>query len=156
MFFALPFAESVPVIIVALFMLFMMTLIWMFPVAYIIMVCTIMTASFESFNKYLEENLTQNLVSKTCQFQRLRQLHLNLSKMVSYLDKDFGIYFAFIFVFIIGFVCVLVYAGLKTSMDNLALLAIIFVASSALSILGIVSVYAAFVHEAVSQKKYIA
>ena len=155
-FFALPFAESVSVIIVALSMMFMMTLIWIFPVTYIVMLCIMMTASFKSFNKCLEENLTQNLVSKTCQFQRLRQLHLNLSKMVLYLDKDFGIYLAFLFVFIIGFVCVVLYAGLKMNLDNLALVAIIFVASSALSILGIVSVYAAFVHEAVSQKKYIA
>ena len=148
---SLPFRDSVPVVAATVCSATMFILTWTFPLQYIIMVCTVMKSAFESFNRGLEDNISQDIVSKTFQFQRLRKLHLNLSKMVLHLDKDFGVYFAFIFLFVSGFVCIQLYAGLKLELGNLTLFATIFIGLAEVSFLGLVAVFAAWVHEAVSK-----
>ena len=147
---SLPFPDSIPVVAIFLCAAFIALLIWTFPIEYIIMVCTVLTCAFEAFNRCLEDNISQDIVSKTFQFQRLRKLHLNLGKMVTYLDNDFGSYFAFIFVFNIGFVCLQLYAALKLELDNLALFSILCFGLTYTLALGLVAVFAAWVHEAVS------
>lgn len=150
MFFAAPFSKSVSVLIVSVCLLAVITMLWILPLFYIILLSTLLTSTFEAFNQYLENQISQKCFTITRQFQKIRLLHLNLSKMVSDLDKDFGYYFATIFVFSIGLSCFILYQIIRNPMNGLTLVMFLFWLMSELSLLGAVSVFAAFVNEAVS------
>ena len=149
-FFAAPFQESIVMVFLENFFFMALTLIWIIPMFYIIVVSTMLVSTFEVFNKFLEKHIEQNSATMTNQFQRIRQLHLNLCKMVSHLDQDFGYYFAVIFVFSVGLSCFLLYLILKSQPAILVLVIFLFWLISILSLLGTISVFAAFVNEAVS------
>lgn len=149
-FFSAPFASSVPVLVIEMGILTVITIIWTVPVFYIILISSVFTFTFEVFNKFLENHIEKNSATMTCQFQKIRTLHLNLSKAVTYMDEDFGCYFAALFVFSIGLACFILYLILKTPMDTITIVTFLFWMSAPLVLLGSVSVFAAFVNEAVS------
>ena len=65
-FDAAPFAPSIPVLIVANCLMIEITLLWVMPVFYIIVISSLLIATFETFNEYLENHITQNLTNMTC------------------------------------------------------------------------------------------
>ena len=150
-FFASPFAKSVTVLVFVFIVYAIVTLIWILPVFHIIQVSTILIATFEVFNEYLENHIKQNSIAMTCLFQKIRQLHLNLCKMISHLDQDFGCFFAAVFVFSVGIACFNLYVILKIPMNTLDLIMFFFWLTSILAFMGGVSVFAAFVNDAVSR-----
>ena len=149
-FYASPLPKSVPAFLIAFLIFTNATLIWIMPMFYITSVSTIFVSTFEVFNEFLENHIKHNSITMTCQFQRIRQLHLNLCKMVSHFDQDFGYYFAMTFVFSVGLACFILYVILKVHMNTLDLVMFFFWLLSVLTLLGAVSVFAAFVNEAVS------
>ena len=150
MFFAAPFTKSVTTLTVAMLILTVQTLIWIFPMFYIILISTLLIQTFEAFNDFLEKHIANNVIKMTCKFHKIRVLHLNLSKMVSELDRDFGYYYAVVFVLSIGLACFILYQILKTSMATIDLVMYLFWMLSCLAFLGAVSVFAALVNEEVS------
>ena len=141
-----PFSKSIPIQVIGGFILASQTLIWILPFGYIVLVATFLTITFEELNKLLENLITENCFNMACEFRQIRLLHLNLSKMVSYLDKDFSCYFATLFVFGICLACFNLYNIVKTPMDTLNLMMTVFWLMSALTLLGIVSVSAAILN----------
>lgn len=105
----------------------------------------LITVAFDVFNEYLENHVAQNTTGMTCQGQRIRLLHLNLSKMVSYLDNDFGYYLAAIFVFSIDLSCFILFMTLRSQVDTLTLAMFVCWWMSPLSLLRAVSISAAVV-----------
>ena len=83
-------------------------------------------------------------------FQKMRILHLNLGKMVSHFDQDFGCYLAAKFVFSIGISCFFLYKILKNPMDVVSVVLFGFWLIMPLVLLALVSISAAIVHDMVS------
>ena len=148
--FAAPFAKSVSTIGLSMGIMVVLTLLWLFPAFYIIFISTLLMQTFEVFNNFLEKHIAQNILKMTCKFHKIRLLHLNLSKMVAELDKDFGYYFALIFVFNIAIACFILYQILKTQLETIDLVMYLFWMFSSLALLGGVSVFAAYLNESVS------
>ena len=149
-FFSAPFDKSVPSIFLEVCLFFTCNLIWIFTFFYIILVSILLTSTFEVFNGHLETHIQQNCATMTCQFQNIRQLHLNLCKMVSYVDQDFGCYFAVTFLFNVGLACFILYVMLKSEHDILELLMFVSWLIIQLALLGAISIFAAFLNETVS------
>ena len=149
-FYSAPFSRSVPVLVIGVFMFSIITLIWCLPVFYIILMSYLLTVTFEAFNDFLEAHIEKHSLTMTNQFQRIRTFHLNLCKMVTHLDQDFGWYFAALFVFSIGLACFILYQLIKTSMDTMTIVTFCFWMIGPLVQLGSASVFAAFLNEAVS------
>ena len=154
-FYAAPFAPSVPVLVITNCLMVEITLLWIIPACYMIVISTLLTTMFEVFNEYLENHIKLNLTKMTCKCQRIRLLHLNLSKMVSYLDNDFGYYMAATFVFSIGLSCFILYMVLRSPMDTLTLVLFVFWILSPMCLLAAVSIHAAIVNDTVSNFKVI-
>ena len=152
-FFVAPFEKSALLIILENVVFMILTAIWIFPMFYIIVVSTLLISTFEVFNKFLEKHIEQNSATMTCKFQKIRQLHLNLCKVVSYLDQDFRCYFAAIFLFSVGLSCFILYVILKSQDDIMELVMFLFWLTSIMTLLGAISVFAAFVNEEVSINK---
>ena len=149
-FFAAPFVKSVPQLIADGFFIIMITLIWLVPVFYMMTVSTLLTSSFEAFNESLDSRISMNDTNATKSCQRMRILHLNLGKMVSLFDQDFGCYFAAQFVFSIGISCFLLYQILRNSMEIVTVVLFGFWMTMPLALLALASISAAIVHDAVS------
>ena len=151
MFYAAPFAPSIPVLIVANCMMIEVTLLWIMPVFYIIVISSLLIETFDSFNVYFENHIKQNMTKMTCLCQRIRLLHLNLGKMVSILDNDFGYYLAATFVFGIGLSCFILFMVLRSQHDTLSLVMFIFWILSPMCLLAAVAIHAAKLNDSVSK-----
>ena len=147
--FTAPFSKTVTIQVISSCVLASQTLIWILPVGYIVVIATFLTMTFEELNKFLENLITENCFNMACEFRRIRLLHMNLGKMISYLDKDFSFYFATLFVFGICLSCFNLYQIVKTPMDTLNLLMTLFWLVATLTLLGIISVSAAILNAAV-------
>ena len=147
--FTAPFPETTIVQVIASSLLASQTLIWILPFAYIIVITMFLTMIFQELNTSLDNLITDNCFNMKCEFRRIRLLHLNLSKMVSYLDKDVSCYFATIFVFGICLSCFNLYQIVRTPMDTFNLLMTLFWLVSTLLLLGIISVLAAILNSVV-------
>ena len=145
-FYAAPFAPSIPVLIVANFLMIEITLLWVMPVFYIIVISSLLIATFETFNEYLENHITQNLTKMTCKCQRIRLLHLNLGKMVSHLDNDVGYYLPTTLVFSIGLSCFILFMVLGSQHDTLSLVMFIFWILSPMCLCAAVAIHAAMLN----------
>ena len=148
-FYAAPFGPSIPVLIVANFLMIEITLLWVMPVFYMIVISSILIATFETFNEYLENHITQNLTKMTCKCQRIRLLHLNLGKMVSHLDNDFGYYLAATLVFSIGLSCFILFMVLRSQHDTLSLVMFVFWILSPMCLCAAVAIHAAMLNDSV-------
>ena len=155
-FFTAPFSPSVFTLFVIISINSVITLIWVYPLFYMMLFATSLTSTFEVFNEFLEDFISQNALKMPCEFHKIRLLQLNLSKMISELDRDFGYYYATIFVFAVGNSCFILHQILRTTMTTLNLIMYLFwlVASVAETT---AIVFAAFVNETVSslQRFYI-
>ena len=147
--FTAPFSKTIPIQIMSCCILASQTLVWILPLGYIVVIATFLTMTFEELNKFLENLITENCFTMACEFRRIRPLHMNLSKMSSYIDKDFSSYFATVFVFNICLACFNLYQIVRTPMDTLNLLMTLFWMISSLTFLGIISVSAAILNAAV-------
>ena len=144
-----PFSNTTLLKLISICILANQTLMWFLPLGYIILIATLLTMTLEELNNYLDNLITENCFNMACEFRRIRLLHLNLSKMISYLDKDFSYYFATLFVIGIGISCFNLYQIVRAPMDTMNLLMTLFWLLATLTILGIISVSAALLNEAV-------
>ena len=148
--FAAPFSPSTLTVIYFIYVSSVVTFVWFMHILYAAMFSTLLISTFEVFNQYLEKHIAGSCFRMTCKFQKIRQLHLNLSKMVSELDKDLGYYYATSIVINVGMLSFILYHIIKTPMGTFDLLMFIFWQIMTLASVGIVTVFAAFVNEAVS------
>ena len=149
-FAAAPFAPSLPVLILEGIFTIEITMIWFVEVSYMMTVSTVIASSFEVFNGFLESNILPDCTKMTMLCHKLRLLHLNIAKVVSQFDQDFGCYFAAKFVFSIGLSCFLLYQLLKNPTDTASMIVFAFWVAMALIILALASISAAIVNDAVS------
>ena len=149
-FFAAPFHSSPAVLTISISAMLLIAMMWLVPVFYVILVSTLLSATFGALNKFLEKHIANNVLKVTHTFKRIRHLHLNLSRMISELDKDFGYYFAVIFVLNVGTSCFILYQMLKTPLATIHLVMYMFWLSATTGSLVAIAVFAALVHESVS------
>ena len=156
-FFTAPFSPSVFTLFVIISINLIISLIWVYPLFYTMLFATVLTSTFQVFNEFLENYISRNALKMPCEFHKIRLLQLNLSKMISELDRDFGYYYATIFVFAVGNSCFILYQILRTTMTTLNLIMYLFWLVASLAETTALFVFAAFVNEAVSrfQKLYI-
>ena len=82
--------------------------------------------------------------------QRLRLFHLNIGKVVSLFDRDFGYYLATNFAFGIGLSCFMLYHLLQHPRDTVSTVLLAFWVAMPLLLLGLASISAAIVNGTVS------
>ena len=99
---AVPFSNDVLVKLVTSGIFINQSLIRFLPFGYLVVIAVFLSMTLEELNKILENLVTDNCFDITCEFRRIRLLHLNLSKMISFIDKVISYYFAFVFAFGIG------------------------------------------------------
>ena len=148
-FIAAPFAPSVPVLIIEGLILAVVSMLWFLPVSYLMNVSTILSSTFDAYNKYQEENLSPDCTKVIMLCQRLRTLHLNITKVVSLFDQDFGYYFATNFVFSIGLSCFMLYQLLQHPGDTISIVMFAFWVAMPLVLLSLTSISAAIVNDTV-------
>ena len=146
---AVPFSNDVLVKVVTSGILINQSLIRFLSFGYMVVIVIFLTMTLEELNKFLENLVTENCFDMPCEFRRIRLLHLNFSKMISFIDKEFSYYFAFVFAFGMGLLCYNLYQIVRTPMSTVNLLMTTFWLIATLALLGISSVLAALVNEAV-------
>ena len=149
-FLSAPFVSTISFKVIVAAISLTVSVIWIFPMFYIISVSTLLSTAFEVFNKFLENHIEQNSMTMTHKFQRIRQVRLNLCKMVSHVDEDFRYYCAVLFVFSTGLACFILYVILKKARVILDLVMFFYYLLAVLSLIVAISVSAAFVNETVS------
>ena len=147
---AAPFSPSLLTIVCSIYMMSVLAFVWFIHILYVVMMSTILISTFELFNQYLEKHIADSSFRMTCKFKKIRQLHLNLSKMVSDLDKDLKYYYATSIVLNVGISSFILYHIIKTPMGTFDLLMFVFWQILTLVSTGIVNVFAALVNESVS------
>ena len=118
-FFSAPFETSIAVIFISVSLIVPLVPIWVMSIYYLVCLCTLLVSVFEIFNDFVSNIVSQKSPNMNCQFYKIRLLLLNLSKMVSELDRDFGYHFAMSFVLNIGIWSYMLDQILKTSMGIL-------------------------------------
>ena len=149
-FYTAPFEYTIPLSIIFMVLSLPVSCLWIVPVFYVMTVSVLLSTSLEAYNNFLESFLSRTLTAKTCKLHKLRQLHLNLCKAVSDLDRDLCYYYANLFVFSIGLACYNLYQIIKFPNSMLSLFMFVFWMIASLGFLAIMAIYAACVNEAVS------
>ncbi|KAH3852368.1 hypothetical protein DPMN_094874 [Dreissena polymorpha] len=124
--------------------------LWIIPQAYAIVLSRKLTLLFEIFTEKLQHEIYSSGCTVPNSFQRLRLLHLRLSKLVAELDKDLSWFYAADIGFGTGLGVFSLYQIMKTSMDTFTLILFMFWFLASLAIISFASTFAAFTHEAVS------
>ena len=150
-YYSAPFAISVPTTVISLSLTIPLVLAWVMLNYYVVCLCTLLISVFETFNDFVANVISQKSPNLSCQFYKIRLLQLNLSKMVSELDRDFGYHFATSFVLNIGISSYMIYQILKTSMEIMNIIIFLIWIVGCLFSVGATSVFAAFVNEAVCE-----
>ena len=153
--FTSPLQASSGTLFATILMCAIISTTWLMPYYYIIVICTLLARAFQAFNKYIEKQVSKKLLSTTPSFQKLRVLHLNMCNMVSELDKDYGYYFATAFVFDIAIACFTLYQLLKTQPPTIEVVMYLLWMVASLTVLGVLSIFNAFVNDAVSTTYHI-
>ena len=153
--FTSPLQASPGTLFATILMCAIISTTWLMPYYYIIVMCTLLARAFQAFNKYIEKQVSKKLLSTTPSFHKLRVLHLNMCNMVSELDKDYGYYFATAFVFDIAIACFTLYQLLKTQPPTIEVVMYLLWMVASLTVLGVLSIFNAFVNEAVSTTYHI-
>ena len=148
-FVAAPFTPSIPVLIIDGLILTFITMLWFLPVSYMMTVSTVIASTFDVYNNYLEEKISPNCTTVIMLCQRLRTLHLNIDKVVSLFDRDFGCYLATNFAFTIGLSCFMLYQLLQHPTDTVSTVLFAFWVAMPLVLLGLTSITAAIVNNTV-------
>ena len=146
--FTSPFSNTIALQVISSCVLASQTLVWLLPVGYIVVTATFLTMTYEELNRFLENLITENCFNMACEFRRIRLLHMNISKLISYIDKDFSCYFATLFIFGICLACFNLYLIVKIPMDTLNLLMNLFWLVATLTLLSIISMSAAILNAA--------
>ena len=101
------------------------TVAWIVPVMYLMAVCFVVSAAFKVCKAAVSTAIDKGEETNTyptCLY-RERMLHLNISRCLELIDKDFKYLYANMFFTNIPLACFILYQMLKTSMDPLNLAA---------------------------------
>ncbi|XP_045182101.2 uncharacterized protein LOC123540846 isoform X1 [Mercenaria mercenaria] len=147
-FYTAPF-ESNPYTLTAYFILVTAEILaWIIPVAFVISLTKLIQEAFNSLNKYKSKLCEQNGCKMVENFQKIRMLHLNLSKLVSDLDEDLGWFYAIIFTFNIGLSVFTLYQIIKRTLTTFELVLYVFWFLCGLASIGLPAIHAALVNDA--------
>lgn len=149
-----PFEDTPFAIALFLFVLTVDSLVWLIPQANAIVTAKAISRLLQSFNKYLSETIDKE--TKTCptNLRRIRLLHMNISKFVSDLDKDFGWLYGMSLGFTIAIFIFGLYQVIKTDMNTITYVMYFFWLSIGLAQIGLITIFAAFVNDEVSSVYY--
>ena len=150
-YYCSPFSKSVTATFVSLSIAVPMILVCVMTVYYVVCVCNILIITFDTLNGYIADVIPKKSKFLTSQFYKIRLLQLSLSEMVSDLDRDFRYHFAVSFVLNMGISSYVLYLLLRTTMSTFNIVIFLIWAVGLLSSVGIISVFAALVSEAVSR-----
>ena len=148
-FYSSPFQPTWISLVLFLMAEFMFSLIWIFPVIYIIIICDIMKHVFNAYNSFLEEIVGRKDSKALNDIQQLRIQHLRLCKLVNNLDADAGWFFASTCLLNLGLSCFSLYELIKVSLDGFSLFLFIFWLTASLAALGLITIFAAVVNDKV-------
>lgn len=144
--------ESNPLTLTAFFILITAsTCVWILPVAYVIMVSKLLQEAFDCLSNHGSTVCKLHACKMPDNFQKIRLLHMNLSRLVQDIDKDLSWFYAASFTFNIGLSVFTLYQIMNTTRDRFQLVLFLSWFLSGLASMGLMSSYAAFVHEAVSK-----
>ncbi|KAH3711963.1 hypothetical protein DPMN_071639 [Dreissena polymorpha] len=122
--------------------------------AYTDMLSRTLTILFKILSEKLEQDIRTNGSTIPRNFQRLRLLHLKLSKLVAELDKDLGWFYAANIGYGTGLGVFTLYQIMKITMDTYLLIVFVFWLLSSLAVIGIAATFAALLHDAVRLSLY--
>ncbi|KAH3842340.1 hypothetical protein DPMN_115837 [Dreissena polymorpha] len=145
-----PLPNTILIKVALILLMLMCSAVYMFPQTYIFALNTTLTSLFKNLTEKLEQDICKNETKFPPNFQRLRLLHLKLSKLVAELDKDMGWFYAANIGFGTGLGVFILYHIMKTTMDTFFLIMCVFWLLTALAEIGFAATCAAFLHDAVS------
>ena len=130
------------------------TVAWLAPVMYFMAVCFVVKAAFKvckvAVSAAIDKGKETNMYP-TCLY-RERMLHLNISRCLELIDRDFKYFYANMFFTNIPLACFILYQMLKTSMDPLTLAAFSFWLAVNIFFVSMATLAGAYVNTAVSFK----
>lgn len=129
--------------------------VWIIPHANVIILSRTLTRQFQSFNKYLADTIENQGSVIPANFQKLRLLHTDLSKLISDFDKDFGWFCGISLAFHIALNVFSLYQIIKTDMDTMSMVMFLFWFSIVTIMLGTTTIFAALLNEEVSNGKHL-
>ncbi|KAH3711966.1 hypothetical protein DPMN_071642 [Dreissena polymorpha] len=138
-------------------LIFMICTVFIVTQAYTVVLSRTLTILFKILSEKLEQDICSNGSKIPPNFQRLRLLHLKLTKLVVELDKDLGWFYAANFGYGTGLGVFTLYQITKITMDTHLLIVVVVWLLSSLAVIGIAATFAALLHDAVSliRRKHI-
>lgn len=149
-----PFESSPQTLSVALTFTFFVGFTYYTPIVFAIIFSILLQEAFKTFNDLVTEVCSQQDSTETKTFQKLRLLHLNLSKLLNELDQDMGWFYAVFMLFSVSLSVFTLYQIMKSSLTTFDLIVFLFWLFCVSTSLGVTSIYAALVHETVSTLYY--
>lgn len=125
------------------------TFVWFAPQANAIVLSRTLCRVFTAFNKYLANTIKNQENTIPSNLQRLRILHMDMSKLVSDLDKDLSYFYGFSFAFNMGLCVFALYQVMRTQMDTFTLAMYLFWFIVGILLIGVTATFAALVNEEV-------
>ncbi|XP_052766802.1 uncharacterized protein LOC128207732 isoform X1 [Mya arenaria] len=147
-FYLFPLSETHWSKMFYIFLMLMSSLVWIVPQANAIILSKTLTTVFTVYNETFEKQITDNKNNLPENFPRMRQLHINICKLVEELDNDMGWFYATDMGFMIFLTVFTLYQIVKTTMDTFSLVMYFFWFLSGIAIVVFTTSFAAFTHEA--------
>lgn len=151
----LPFEKNIFTLSIGLAIFGAGTLVWLMPVATIVIFSMFLTEAFLATNQYLKSLCENQNLESFQNFETVRLLHLNLCSMVGNLDEDLKWYFATSVVFNVWSCIFILYQIMLLSMDKVLLILFSIWFMTCVFNLTMSILYAALLHEMVSTQFFL-
>jgi len=125
-------------------------MVWMIPACHAVTLAQTLTYVFNAFNEHFAKQINDTKTSVPANFKRMRVLHLRICQLLEEMDGDLKWFFASSFVVGVGGSVVKLYQIMRTPLDTLGIVMMLFWILAGLANIGFGASFAAFTHEAVS------
>ena len=149
-FYVVPFEFTVEQQLLTTFGYIVTSMVWIIPVVAAITLTRTLTFVFNAFNEHFAKQINDDKTRVPANFKRMRVLHLRICQLLEEMDGDLKWFFASSFLMGIGGAVFTLYQIMRTSLDTVGLVMLIFWILAGLTNLGTGAGFAAFTHEAVS------
>ena len=149
-FYVVPFKFTVEQQILTTIGYIVTNMVWIIPVCHVIALTRTLTFVFNAFNEHFAKQINDTKTSVPANFKRMRILHLRICQLLEEMDGDLKWFFASSFVVGVGGSVVKLYQIMRTPLDTLGIVMMLFWILAGLANIGFGASFAAFTHEAVS------
>jgi len=125
-------------------------MVWIIPACHAVTLAQTLTYVFNAFNEHFAKQINDTKTSVPANFKRMRILHLRICQLLEEMDGDLKWFFASSFVVGVGGSVVKLYQIMRTPLDTLGIVMMLFWILAGLANIGFGASFAAFTHEAVS------